>query len=137
MTLAYRLFITFVIGAIVAACVHFFLFKRAPGQVQSTAVASTASAPAVAGNFRTKTRLGEYRLSFDGGKALMVFTDKKKVSTSYRGPVAPGDGGLMITWNEIKTGQEWASLPSPVQDPVKVISQDKITAAEGTFSRTK
>ena len=137
MTLAYRLFITIVIGAIVAACVHFFLFPRQPGRPQNTAVPSAAAAPAVAGSFRAKTRLGEYRLTLDGGGAVMVFTDKKKVSTSYRGPVTPAAGGLMITWAEIKTGDEWTSLASPVQDPVKVLSNDKLTAAEGLFTRSK
>lgn len=137
MTLAYRLFITFVIGAIAAACVHFFLYPRAPGRAQNATAHNAAAAPALAGSFRSKTRLGEYRLTFDAGKAVMVFTDKKKTSTSYRGLVAAGAGGFMITWIEIKTGKDWAKLPDPVQDPIKVLSHDKLTAAEGTFTRSK
>lgn len=135
MTLAMRLGILVLIGALVAAVAYRSLWSAGQTRAGANQVVENpfVAAPPV-GTYTSKSARGSYRLTLDEKKqAKLVFTDRKGKKSSYKGEL--GDG--KIVWQQTLRGKKWVALEAPVDDALEYSESATVVIREGRFELAK
>lgn len=135
MTLAVRLGILVLIGALIAAVTYRSLWPAGQARVGSDKVVENPfSAVPPAGLYTSKGEQGSYRLTLDQKKqAKLVFTDRKGKKSSYKGTLRDGK----IVWQQTLRGKKWVDLEAPVDDALEYSAPSTVVIREGQFELVK
>jgi hypothetical protein len=135
MTLARRLLILLIVGAIMAWGAYRMLWTDNVRISSPTPAATTANpftTDLAVGEYVRKDGKGSYRLSvLEGNKAKLEFADEKSQRFAYRGDVIGGK----IVWTQQLHGKKWTALKQPVDDSIGAVSSKTVELREGVFTR--